>query len=67
MNRLRKTRIACWALFLVCLFLLELISPDAATCWQMTRYGNSESYWRCLVEFDEEGRLARKSIEWWSD
>ena len=45
----------------------ERISPDAATCWQMTRYGNSESYWRCQVMFDEEGRLARKSIEWWWD
>ena len=44
-----------------------LISPDAATCWQMTRWGNSESYWRCQVMFDEKGLLVKKSIEWWSD
>lgn len=45
----------------------ELISPDAATCWQMTRWGNSESYWRCQVMFDEKGHLVKKSIEWWWD
>ena len=44
-----------------------LISPDAATCWQMTRWGNSESYWRCQVMFDEKGLLVKKSIEWWWD
>ena len=41
--------------------------PDRARSWQMTRYGNSESYWRCWVSFDEAGRLDEKYIGWWWD
>ena len=41
---------------------------DKAQYWHMSCYGNdSENYWRCRVRFDEEGRLAEKSIEWWYD
>ena len=43
-------------------------SADKAQWWHMSCYGNdSDNYWRCRVRFDEEGRLAEKSIEWWYD
>ena len=43
-----------------------IFSPSVEA-WQMTRYGNSESYWRCWVSFDEAGRLDEKYIGWWWD
>jgi hypothetical protein len=43
------------------------VFPDASPSWQMTGWGNSESYWRCWVSFDENGRLNEKYIGWWWD
>ena len=44
------------------------IFADEAQSWYLSCYGNdSENYWRCSVKFDDEGRLIKKSIEWWYD
>ena len=45
----------------------KFVFPDASPSWQMTGWGNSESYWRCWVSFDENGRLNEKYLGWWLD
>ncbi len=45
----------------------EDLSSDASPSWQMTGWENSESYWRCWVSFDADGRLVKKYIGWWQD
>ena len=45
----------------------KFVFPDASPSWLMTGWENSESYWRCWVSFDENGRLDEKYIGWWWD
>ena len=48
-------------------FYFAASDQSIARSWLMTGWENSESYWRCWVSFDENGRLDEKYIGWWWD